>query len=258
MRPLIAVGLGAALLLLALAIEAPATLVDGRLDAASAGRLRLTGATGTVWNGSGELRLLPEPSATQLAWQVDPWPLLWGELRGTLGTEDKASPRASFAVAGGDFSLRDVRLTLPADALLRASGAPAILAPAGGNIAVRADTFTRRGDNFEGRADVRWDGASLPGARPDDRIALGDVRFDAAGQGKDIAGTLSNVGGDVEIIGTAAVSASGAGPVDVVLRPRGGIDPERAKLIAGALATVGRPDGSGGFRIVWQEIRSVR
>ena len=250
MRPLIAVGVAAALLLIALVIQAPATLVDGRLDAASAGHLRLTGVTGTVWNGGGELRLLPGTSATHLAWHVDPWPLLWGELRGTLGSEDKASPRASFAAAGSDFSLRNVAVQLPADALLRAGGGPAILAPAGGDIALRADALTRRGDGFEGRASVRWDSASLPGPRTDERIALGDVRFDAVGQGKDLTGTLGNVGGDVEIIGTAALSANGTARVDAVLRPRASVDAERARSIAGVLAAAGQPDGSGGYRIV--------
>ena len=259
MRPLIAVGVGAALLLLALLIEAPATLLDSRLDAASAGHLRLTGAAGTVWNGSGALRLLPGTLATHLSWHIDPWPLLWGELRGTLGSEDKASPRASFAVAGSDFSVRDVVLTLPADGLLRAGGAPASLLPAGGAVAVRAEALTRHGDNFDGRAGVRWDDANLPGPRPAERIALGDVRFDAVGQGQGIAGTLSNAGGDVEITGTAAISANGTARVDAVLRPRADIDAVRAKSIASVLAAAGVPDGSGGYRLAWQQqIRSSR
>jgi general secretion pathway protein N len=252
MRPLIAVGVGAALLFIALVTDAPATLVDGRLDAASAGRLRLTGATGTVWNGSGELRLLPGSSAMHIAWRIDWWPLLWGELLGTLGTGDDATPRASFRVAGSEFTLRDVAVALPADALLRAGGAPEILGRAGGLVALRADTLTRRAGGFEGRASVRWTGADLRGLRPDERIALGDVRFDAAGQGGDLAGTLVNVGGDVEIVGTAGLAADGGVRLDAVLRPRADIDAERAKSIAGALAAAGRPDGSGGYRIAWQ------
>lgn len=253
MRPLIAVGVGAALLLLALAMKLPATLIDARLEAASAGHLRLTGATGTVWNGSGELRLLPGISAAQVSWHVDAWPLLSGELRGTLGTEDRASPRASFTIAGGDLSLRDVALTLPADALLRAAGAPASLVPAGGVFDLRADALALHGSDFEGRAVLRWDGASLPGPRPDARIALGDVRFDAAGQGQELAGALSNAGGDVEIAGTAAITANAA-RVGAVLRPRADIDAERAKTVAGVLAATGQPDGSGGYRIAWPSL----
>jgi general secretion pathway protein N len=252
MRPLIAVGVGAVLFLVALVIEAPATLVDGRLEAASAGHLRLTGATGTVWNGSGDLRMLPGTSATRVTWHIDWWPLLWRELRGTLGGEDTASPRASFTLSGSDFSLHDVAVTLPADALLRASGAPAVLVPAGGAVALRSDALTRRGDSFEGQTALRWTAASLPGLRPDERIALGDVRFDAAGQGKEIAGTLSNAGGDVEITGTAAVSANGTSRADLVLRPRADVDAARAKAIAGVLAAAGHPDGIGGYRIVWR------
>jgi general secretion pathway protein N len=252
MRPLTAVGAGAAMLIVALVADAPATLVDGKLDAASAGRLRLAGATGTVWSGSGDLRLLPGSAAMHVAWRIDWWPLLWGEVRGTLGTGDDATPRASFTVAGSDFTLRDVAVALPADALLRAGGAPEILGRAGGVVALRADTLARRAGGFEGRANVRWTGADLRGLRPDERIALGDVRFDAAAQGKEFAGTLDNVGGDVEIVGAAALAADGSVRLDAVLRPRADIDAERAKSIISVLAVAGRPDGTGGYRIAWQ------
>jgi hypothetical protein len=79
------------------------------------------------------------------------------------------------------------------------------------------------------------------------------VRFDATGQGSAIAGTLANVGGDVEISGTASASVNGTARVDALIRPRAGIDAERANAIGNALAAVGRPDGTGAYRVSWTQ-----
>jgi general secretion pathway protein N len=244
MRRAIVFVVGAALLLLALLITAPASLVDSRLDAMSAGRLRLVNASGTLWKGAGEVRALPGSAGMPVSWHIDAWPLLWGELRGTLSGSDDTAPPASFMLSAREITVRNLVLGLPAGALMRA---------AGGNVGLRISELTQRGDRIDGQLVLRWDQATLQaaliGPRPSPRIALGDVRFDGTGQGTAIAGTLTNAGGDVEISGTASASANGTARVDALIRPRAGVDADRANAIGSALAAIGRPDGSGAFRI---------
>jgi general secretion pathway protein N len=253
MRRAIVFVVGVALVFAALVITAPASLVDGRLDALSAGRLRLANASGTLWNGAGDVRVLPGNAGMPVSWHIDAWPLLWGELRGTLSGSDDATPATSFIVSAREATVRNVALALPASTVLRAAGAPDSLAMAGGNVGLRISELTWRGDRIDGQLALRWDQATLQaaliGPRPSPRIALGDVRFDGTGQGSAIAGTLTNTGGDVEISGTASASANGAARVDALIRPRAGIDADRANAIGSALAAIGRPDGSGAFRI---------
>jgi hypothetical protein len=105
---------------------------------------------------------------------------------------------------------------------------------------------------FEGGFIARWQGASLPGPRPDVRIALGDVRLDAVANGGEIKGALANVAGDIEITGALTLSATGAARVDARLKPRAGIDAERSRAITAALSMLGSADDSGGFRVAWQ------
>lgn len=249
MRVLPAIGVVLLLLLLALVLRAPATLFDSRLEAASAGRLRLANAAGTVWNGSGDVRIVAGDSAIPVTWHVAAWPLLRGRLRGSLVTDDATAP-ADFDVGGGDFDIRNLSLTLPAQSILRGAGAPA-LASAGGTMRLRATALAKRGDSLDGDLNLRWSKATLGavGMMPD--VALGEVRFDGTGQSGALNGTLSNEGGEVDISGTASVSLDGRGRISATLRARTGLDPERAKTISRALATVGAPDADGGYRFVW-------
>jgi len=248
MRTGIAIVVGVLLFALALLIEAPATLVDRWLAAASRERVRLADLRGTVWNGSGMLWLAPGFAGARIQWHLDAMPLLWGEARGSLRAEDGNSPRAVFALANHGFVLRDVEVALPADAVLRAVAMP--LASAGGTLGLRSDALALRSDAFEGRAALHWDGANLQGPIPGTRIGLGDVRLDVVGDGRALTGTLANAGGDVDISGTTSL-ASDAMRAEVLVRPRAGIDAERSRSISSTLALLGQPDAKNGYRFVW-------
>ena len=253
MRRAIVFLVGAALLLVALLIKAPASLVDGRIDAISAGKVRLASATGTLWNGAGELRLVDGNASLPVSWHIDPWPLVRGELRGTIAVEDGATAPASFSVGLAESTVRNVSVSLPANTLLRVAGVPALLANAGGNVGLNIGELTKRGDRIEGRLALRWDQATLQTLqiipRPSLTIALGDIRVDATGQGSDLAGPVTNTGGDVEIGGTVSASLKGNARLDARIQPRAGIDVERANSLGNILALLGHPDAGGGYRI---------
>jgi general secretion pathway protein N len=106
MRPAIAIVAGALLLAIALAITATATLLDARLAEQSGGRLRMADAEGTLWNGSGELLLLPGGTRRKIVWHIDAWPLLRGEIRGTLAQEPGAQQPTEFAYGSKRAELR--------------------------------------------------------------------------------------------------------------------------------------------------------
>jgi general secretion pathway protein N len=256
MRRALAFLVAATLLLLALVIKAPASLVDGRIEAMSAGKVRLASATGTLWNGAGELRLVDGNASLPVSWQIDAWPLLRGELRGTLAVEDGAAAPASFSLGLGESTVRNVSLNLPANTLLRVAGVPALLANAGGNVGLKIGELTKRGDRIEGHLALRWDQATLQTLqivpRPSLVIALGDIRVDATGQGSDLAGPVANTGGDVEIGGTVSASLNGNARLDARVRPRAGMDVERANSLGNILALLGQPDG-GGYRITFAQ-----
>jgi general secretion pathway protein N len=244
MRGWLAAGAGAALLVAALAIEAPATLLDGRVAALTDGRVRIAAASGRLWRGSGELTLLPDGSRVPVSWRLDPLPLLRGEISGTLTAADANRP-ASFVVDSDRFSVHGFTIALPAAAVLHAAGVPAALAIAEGTFVLDIADFARRGDHLDARAELRWQNATLPD------MALGEVRIAAAGSGTEIPATLSNRGGEVDLSGSMMFSIRRTPQIDARITPRAGLPAERNKAIAAALSTIGRADGTGGYRIVW-------
>ncbi len=93
MRSWLAVAAGVLLLAMAIAAEAPASLVDRQLDAMTEGRLRVTDAAGTIWNGSGALVVLPYGARVPVDWHIDALPLLRSRLSGSLGRDPRPRRR---------------------------------------------------------------------------------------------------------------------------------------------------------------------
>jgi general secretion pathway protein N len=249
MRTGIAVGAAAVLLVIALAAMAPAALLDARIAALSDGRMRIANAAGTIWNGSGELVLLPAGTRRPLFWRLDAWPLLRGEIRGTIAGAEGA-PGAALTYGRDRFELRGLDLSLPAESLLRAATAAKTPLGVGGNVFMRVDRLLQVPEALDAQLTVQWRDASVPGPRTDARIALGDVRLDLNGRGVELSGPVQNTGGDVEITGQLAIAAAGASRLDATLRPRS-TDRERADMIAAVFSGLGAADGQGGYRVSW-------
>jgi general secretion pathway protein N len=249
MRFLLLFVVAAVVVIVALAVRAPATLIDSQIKNVMAGNVRLSDATGTIWDGAGVFTLTSSGLRIPVRWKIDALPLLRGEVSGTVATSTTTSP-GEFVLDGHHVTLRNVGVSMPMDALLRSSGVGAPFAAAGGTVDVHVDTLTRRDDGVDGSLSATWSNATVPGPRPDTRYALGDVRVDASGSGPEIPGTVSNTGGDVDIKGNLTLSGSAARG-EVVISPRPGIDGDRASAINAALSAVGQPNGAGGFRLVW-------
>ena len=250
MKAFLAFAAALLLLAIALAITAPASLLDARVAALSDGRLRIAEPSGTVWNGAGDLVLLPRGTRRSVVWHIEAWPLLVGELRGSVAA-DVSAPPADFVYGPRTRALRGFELSLPMDSVLESAGVPAALVGAGGSLAVRVERFTQTPETIDADLALQWTDASLPSLRPGLRMALGDMRLDLRGSGSEVGGALSNRGGDVEIAGRAAVSYRLAPRIDATIRPRAGIDRDRTEAIVTALSLIGVPDGQGGYRIAW-------
>jgi hypothetical protein len=213
MRPALAIAAGAILLGLALALTAPATLLDRRIDALSAGRLRLANAAGTLWRGSGEIVLLPSGTRLPVAWRAELWPLFRGELHATIGV-DAGTPDSVLVLGNDRLDVRDLEVSLPAESVVRAAG-PALPLAARGDLALRVERLVQRPD---------------------------------LGRGAVITGTVRNTGGEVELVGQVGVGAAGTLQLTATLRPRSN-DRERAEQIAASLAAIGSRDGQGGYTV---------
>jgi general secretion pathway protein N len=250
MRTAIAVGAAAVLLAIALAVMAPATLLDARIAALSGGRMRIANASGTLWKGSGELVLMPVGTRRPLSWRLDAWPLLRGDIRGVVAGDGQSGQEATIAYARDRFQLAGLDLSLPAESLLRAAAAARTPLGVGGNLVLHVDHLVQVPEALDAQLTVQWRDASVAATPAGARISLGDVRLDLNGRGVELSGPIGNTGGDVEITGQVAVGAAGASKLDATVRPRVS-DRERAEMLAAALSALGTADGHGGYRVSW-------
>lgn len=250
MRGTLAAAIGAVLLIAVLVVTAPAALLDSRISAASGGRMRLANATGTLWNGSGELVAPAAGTRQSLHWRLDPWPLLRGEIRAQIGSGSEGALNSTLVYGRDRFELKSLDFSIPVESLLRAATAAKIAQSFGGNLSVHVDHLLQLADTLDAQLSLQWDNASVPGPRLDTRIALGAVRVDLSGRGAELSGPVRNSGGEVSIDGELSLAAAGAAKLDATLRPRGATR-ERSEMVAAALSTLGASDGQGGYRLRW-------
>jgi general secretion pathway protein N len=243
MRPALAIATGAVLLAGTLIVTAPAALLDTRVSALSAGQLRLVNAAGTIWNGSGELLLLPAGARQFVRWQLAAWPLLRGEIRAAIARDPEGTSTATVVYSHNRLELRALEVALPIESVLPLF--TRFKLPLGGTVQLQVDHLLWLGDSLDAQLTAQWRDASVSGLQ---RLALGDLRCDLSGRGNELSGPVRNTGGDVEVTGQVKVAAAGASSVEVVVRPRGG---EHADAVNATLSLLGVPDPQGAYHLRW-------
>jgi general secretion pathway protein N len=207
--PLLAAGLGA--YAVALIAMAPATLADLGLRQASEGRLRLAGARGTLWSGSGHVEVRDAAGRTALskplAWRFRPAPALLGRLAYEVVLEP-GSPPASLIVSGSRIELANAGLSLPAAALGLASPMLAALELAGTVRVEIPDLAIERGA-ARGNAILRWRSA---GSARSPVHPLGDYEVRVEAKGVESVATLKTLQGPLQLRGQGSWG-SGRAPV---------------------------------------------
>lgn len=154
-RKLFAVGLG--LYVAALIASLPASLLDGVLERASHGRLRLIEAEGTLWSGAGRIEFRDADGrrglAKGIAWRCLPRPF-----GGRLVFEVSLEPSSqrfpvTVSLSGIDIAAADIDLPAAVLGLALPKLAPLGL---GGEVRIRVAKISLRGGRLRGAAALQW------------------------------------------------------------------------------------------------------
>ena len=226
---------------------APASLVDSRLTRVTEGAVRLADAEGTLWHARGNL--IAGTARMPIAWRIEGWPILLGELRLHLmpgsGRAD-GSPRAIITFRRNSFSLRDLELRFPASVIATTTGrAPA--EGVGGEVNVSAAALDWPPPGNRGEVRALWHAARLTfvaGAAP---LDLGDLRIVLMANGDRLSGPVANDGGDLDVRGDVTMRGEDGIRLALLLTPRRA---DNAQL-ASALALIGTAEGAG-WRVDWR------
>jgi general secretion pathway protein N len=227
---------------------APATLVDSRLARLTGGGVRLEEAEGTVWRARGVL--VAGTARMPVAWRLEAWPLLRGELHVHLlpdATPVSGAPRADIAIAADRVELRNVDATFPA-ALLGAFGTPGNSWAAGGDLHLSATALNWAPPSSDGEADLEWRRATLGAVGGPGSLDVGDVSLVLRAEGDRLFGPISNAGGELAVRGEITYRPTEGTDVSLLLTPR---RTDNSNLVQ-MLSVLGTPD-SDGWRVRWRQ-----
>ena len=219
---------------------APASLAGVALQRASGGAVTLAVADGTLWHGRGTITSGPA-LRVPVAWSIDPWPLVRGELWLHLSPPNAAgpSPHGEIVARRGALSLHDLDVTLPAslvEAFVPRSGIRTA-----GDVRLTTPSLDWTPAAFAGGARIVWQDAELA-LSVDPALRLGTVSTALAAEADRLTGPVTNEGGAYDVRGSVSLSASGAPSMAITMTPRGG-DPAQTRSLAIAPAA----DGSWNF-----------
>ena len=229
---------------LGLAFTAPAGLIDPALAQASDGRLRLTGARGTLWSGTGQLEVRDRMHRTALAraiaWRVLPAYLLRGQLRGEIALDQRNKPfPVTISPARIEVSGADIELPAAALGLAEPKLAPLGL---GGDLLLQVARLALARNTIEGSATVQWRGAGSAFTR----IApLGDYELRLEGEGSTLRASLRTLRGPLQLDGKGSWS-SGSNPVFL---GSARIAPEQRQQLAPLMRMIALERGDGSFEL---------
>jgi len=219
---------------------APASLAGVAVARATNEVLTLAATDGTLWRGRGTL-VAGSTLRVPVAWSIDPWPLLRGELHVQLFPSSAAgrSPRAEISARRDALALRGVDVTLPAD--LVESLAPRSGVRVTGDVRLTAPSLDWTPVSFGGEARVEWQNA-LIALSADPGIRLGTVTAALSGAGDRLSGRVSNEGGAFDVRGQLTLLANGAPDISITMTPRDGDSPPAQ---ARTLTLTGGPGATG-------------
>ena len=233
------------LLVVALAVFAPAALLDARLDSVTQGRLRLADTSGTVWSGRGIATNAQRTWSLPLGWKVDPLRLARGDVGITLQPADTGDlPRGVVTWRDATLILDGVAFTLPATVLGESTGAGNLMA-FGGFLSFDAPHLSWSAIGGDGSATLRWSGARVSGIAGN--LGLGTVSANLAPRNGRIEGRVENRGGDVRIDGEFGWSLS-AIEINATLAAL----PSTPPAVVRALGALGTPDANGAVHVQWR------
>lgn len=223
----------------------PATALAWLLARHGGGVIALDQPKGTVWNGSGVLRLSSPPVTSSIRWRLLPARLLSGALAVHVEAEhEHARVAAEMRRNWSAWSVHDLTGTLPAETVPAFVPAARLLAPQG-ELRISAETLRYGAHALSGTLEVLWSDA---GTQVMNLGSLGQYRISLEGQGPDVVIRGRTESGDLEIAadGTWKALSDGVLAVQGTATARG-----RHEQLMPLLQMIGpaRPDGSHTFSV---------
>lgn len=203
---------GGGLLVLAFAylVMLPATWLDSLLQSQTQGSFAMTGTTGTLWRGEGNLQvLLPTGEVVTLApasWSIAPRELLALRLHLTMRSIQNGDPILDIALTPGEARIHEARLDLPAPLLGVLS--PTLRAAAlSGQLTLQATDVRLDQRSTAGHVRIQWlaAGSEMSRVRP-----LGNYQLDLDGKGGGMEFHLSTLGGSLNLTGSGHLQPGAA------------------------------------------------
>jgi len=237
-------GFGLGVYALGLIAAAPATLIDAGLEQATAGRLRLADARGTIWSGAGLLDIRDSNRrggvAKSIAWRVLPTYLLLGQLRCEIAL-DQTARRFPVTISLRRFELSDADIGLPAEAL--GLGVPK-LAPLGltGDVLLHIARLSIGRNTIQGNATLQWKaaGSAFAPVSP-----LGDYELRIDGDGATLRATLRTLQGPLQLDGQGSWTR-GRNPAFL---GSARVPPQHLQQLAPLLRMIAVERGAGNFEL---------
>ncbi|MBE0613913.1 MAG: type II secretion system protein N [Burkholderiales bacterium] len=239
------IGLGLVAYALGLIATAPATLIDARLDRASAGGLRLAEAHGTLWSGTGQIEIRDASRDTgiakHIAWRFRPAYLLRGRLFYEV-TLDHAARHFPVTVSATRIEVEGADINLPAATL--GLGAPK-LAPLGltGDMLLHIARLSFGRGSVQGNATLQWRGAGSAFTRIS---PLGDYELRLEGDGAAVRASLRTLQGPLQLDGQGSWS-SGQNPQ---FRGSARVPPPQQQQLSPLLRMIAVERGAGRFELL--------
>lgn len=245
-RALVYLAAGIFCILLFVVVTLPAYWADWLLQRAAPETVRIQNATGSIWNGAGNLSvrsLGQELLQTRIAWSVQPWWLATGKLQLRVSGQDPATPlQATVRVGYRYLSMHSVDATLPASLAAALHPAVALVAPTG-RLQIITDETILTPAGLQGRLQVTWLGA---GAGMGGLNELGDYRLAVNGRGADAELRVETLRGDVSVSAQGQWLTQGEG----LLRLSGNVVPgSREQNLRPLLAMANIQNNNGQY--VW-------
>ena len=240
-------GFGIAVYVLALLLTAPATLIDASLATASAGRVRLVQARGTLWSGSGQLEVRDANErsaiAQSISWRLRPAYLLLAKLRYEFALA-RAQRYFPVTLSPARIEIADADVDLPAAAL---GIAVPKLAPLEltGELQLHIARLALARTSVQGNATLLWRGA---GSAFTPVSPLGDYELRLDGDGRLVKATLRTLQGPLQLEGSGSWSA-GRNPE---FRGEARVAPQQMQQLAPLLRMISVERGEGRFELQLQ------
>jgi general secretion pathway protein N len=172
---------------------------------------------GTVWNGTGEVVVVPRRTAHSLGrinWQIRPLWLLAGRLKLDVTTKgDAVDTTARLNLGFTGVRVENLDASFPASLVGHFHAAAGFTQPTG-RVRVTSSTFEVQRGALIGEATLAWDGA---GSQFFKLERVGDYRLDLKGHGTTADLVLATVRGDLQLAGQGQWRADNGG----VLRLQG-------------------------------------